>query len=170
MKNFLVFAALGLISSIGLACEPEAVMQLAAVRSLYSDPDIARYVCVDNSECTSEEFSRQVEVRAVKLNTEGTPAIQIEPRRKGRQYFSAIFLQEQCRYNMVFAPDTTLSSVKLLKTKKNNFYIARAVERDSTEAWKEYDFSFDLATRQYSAPFARCYMAHGAKIVRVKCE
>ena len=170
MKHPLIFGALCLTSSVGLACESEAVMQLAAIRSLYSDADIARYVCVDNSECTSEEFSRQVEVRTITLNTEGTPAIQIEPRRKGTQYFSAIFLQEQCKYNMVFAPDTTLSSVKLLKTKKNNFYIVRAVERNSTEEWKEYDFSFDRATRQYSAPTARCYKAHGARIVRMTCE
>lgn len=170
MKHLLIFGALGLVSSIGHACEPEAAIQLAAIRSLYSDADIARYVCVDNNECTEEEFSRQLEVRSIRLNTERTPAIQIEPRRKGTQYFSAIFLQEQCKYNMVFAPDTTLSSVKLLKTKKNNFYVVRGVERDSAEAWKEYDFSFDLRTRKYSIPTARCYKALGARNVRVTCE
>lgn len=170
MKHPLLFGLLGFISSIGFACEPETAMRLDAIRSLYSDADIARYVCVDNSECTKEEFSRQLEVRSVTLNAEGTPAIQIEPRRKGTQYFSAIFLLEQCKYNMVFAPDTTLSSVKLLKTKKNNFYIVRAVERDSAVAWKEYDFSFDRVNKQYVAPTARCYEAHGAKNVRVMCE
>lgn len=104
------------------------------------------------------------------MNTERTPAIQIEPRRKRTQYFSAIFLQEQCKYNMVFAPDTTLSSVKLLKTNKNNFYIVRAVERDSAEAWKEYDFSFDLRIRKYIARTTRCYKALGARNVRLTCE
>jgi hypothetical protein len=158
------------MSSVAFACAPEAAMQAAAIRSLYADADIARYVCIDNSECSVEEFSREVEVKAVSLNTDGTPAIQIAPRRKGKQYFSALFLQEQCKYNLVLAPDTAFSSVKLLNTKKDNFYIARAVERDSTEAWKEYDFSYDRVSKQYSAPTIRCFKARGVKSIRVPCE
>lgn len=170
MKHSLIFGALSLISSIGFACEPEAAMRLAAIRTLYADADIARYVCSGNNECSIEEFASRVDVKPVKLNTEGTPAIQIEPTRKGNQYFSAIFLQEQCKYNMVFSPDTTLSSVKLLKTTKNRFYIVRAVERDSTHAWKEYDFAYDPATKRYSAPTTRCFQIRAAKSVLVPCE
>ena len=170
VRRRLLFAVLSLLSSAGFACEGEGEMQLAAVRTLYADADIARYVCIDNSECSIEEFFSQVSIKAVTLNTAGTPAIQIEPKRKGTQYFSAIFLQEQCKYKMVFAPDTTLSDVKLLKTKKNNYTIVRAVERESTEAWKEYDFSYDLATRQYRATTTRCFKARGARIARVRCE
>ena len=170
MRQQLLFAFISLLSSAGFACEDEGAMQLAAVRTVYADADIARYVCIDISECSIEEFFRQVEIKAVTLDAAGTPAIQIEPRRKGTQYFSAIFLQEQCKYTMVFAPDTTLSSVKLLKTKKNNYYILRAVEHESTDSWKEYDFSYDLASRQYSKPTAHCFKARGDKIARVTCE
>lgn len=170
VKRRPIFGALILMSSVAFACEPETTMRSAAIRSLYADADIARYVCIDHVECSIEEFSRQMEVKPVKLNTEGTPAIQIEPRRKGNQYFSALFLREQCKYNLVFAPDTTLSSVKLLKTKKHNFYVLRAVERESTEAWKEYDFSYDLESKRYGAPTTRCFRAGGAKAVRMTCE
>lgn len=145
-------------------------MRLGALRILYADADIARYVCVDNSECDIEEFATQLEVKAVALNTVGSPAIQIEPKLKGRQYFSALFLQEKCRYEMILAPDTTLSDVRLLKKKKNNFYMVRAVEIDSTEAWKEYYFSYDLAIKQYGAPAIRCFKTSGTNNVSVKCE
>lgn len=143
---------LSLISPVVLACGPEAAMRLEAIRTLYADPDVARYVCVDDGACDIEEFSRQLEVMAVSLSTAGAEGIQIEPLRKGAQYFSALFLRDQCRYKMVFAPDTTLSGIKLLKKQKNNFYVLRAVERDSAQAWKQYDFAYDPATRQYAAP------------------
>jgi len=143
---------LSMISPVVLACGPEAAMRLEAFRTLYADPDVARYVCVDDGACGIEEFSRQLDVTAVSLNPAGAEGIQIEPSRKGAQYFSALFLRDQCRYKMVFAPDTTLSGIKLLKRQKNNFYVLRAMERDSAEAWKEYDFAYDPATRQYAAP------------------
>lgn len=161
---------LSLFSPIVVACEKEATMRLDAIRTLFADPDIARYVCVDNGECSIEEFSGQVEMKMLSLNPEGAAAIQVEPMRKGKQYFSAIFLQDQCRYRMVFAPDTTLSDVKLLKTQKNHFYMLRAVERDSTEAWKEYEFSYDPVARQYTDPRTRCFRVVGRKSVIVKCE
>lgn len=170
MRNFVLIVVLSLFSPMVSACEPEATMQLDAVRTLYADPDISRYVCVDNAECSLEEFSGQIEIKVVSLNPKGAAAIQVEPMRKGKQYFSAIFLQDQCRYKMVFAPDTTLSDVKLLKTQKNNFYMLRAVERDSTEAWKEYEFSYDPVARQYTDPRTRCFKAVGGKNVIVKCE
>lgn len=159
-----------LISSAVLACEPEAAMRLEAIRTLYADSDIARYVCVDDGACGVEEFSRQVDVSPVSLNPAGAEGIQVEPSRQGAQYFSALFLRDQCRYKMVFAPDTTLSGVKLLKKQKNNFYVLRAVERDSAQAWKEYDFAYDPATRQYAEPAVRCFRAAGGKNNAVKCE
>ncbi|MYN20617.1 hypothetical protein GTP81_28140 [Rugamonas sp. FT107W] len=161
---------LSLISPVVLACEPEAALRLEAIRTLYADPDIARYVCVDDGACGIEEFARQIDVRTVSLSPAGAGGIQVEPVRKGAQYFSALFLRDQCRYKMVFAPDTTLSDVKLLKKQKNNFYVLRAVERDSAQAWKEYDFAYDPATRQYAEPAARCFSAAGGKNNVVKCE
>jgi hypothetical protein len=170
VKKVFFTGLLSILSSVVLACEPEAALRLDAVRTLYADPDVARYVCVDNGQCGIEEFTSQLEVKPVALSPKGGAAIQVEPLRKGRQYFSAIFLQDQCKYKMVFAPDTTLSDVKLLKQQKNNFYILRAVERDSTEAWKEYDFAYDPVALQYSEPKTRCYKSAGGKNVVVKCD
>ena len=170
MKRYFLVGLLSLFSSVVLACDSESTTRLEAIRTLYADSDIARYVCTDNGECSIEEFSKQLDIKEISLNPEGAAAIQIEPMRKGRQYFSAIFLQDQCRYRMVFAPDTTLSSVKLLKKQKNNFYMVRAVERDSTEAWKEYDFTYDAVAQQYSDPKTRCFRARGGKNRIVKCE
>lgn len=170
MKKCFLVAILSLFSPVVLACDAESTMRLDAVGTLYADADIARYVCTDNGECSIEEFSKQLEIKAISLNSEGAAAIQIEPMRKGKQYFSAIFLQDQCRYRMVFAPDTTLSSVKLLTKQRNNFYMVRGVERDSTEAWKEYDFTYDAVARQYSDPKTRCFRASGGKNTIVKCE
>ena len=137
---------------------------------MYADADLARYVCVENGECDIGEFSAQLEVKPVSLGPNAPAAIQIEPVRKGRQYFSAIFQLDQCKYQLLFAPDTTLSDVKLLQQQKNNFYILRAVERDSTGAWKEYDFVYDPKARQYGEPATRCYRSKGGKDIKVKCD
>ena len=168
MKTLLI-GILGSFSSTVFACGPESTMLQEAVRQTFADPDIVRYVCLD-SDCTIEEFSEKIDIKAVALNSKGTAGIQIEPLLKGKQYFSAIFLKDQCKYRMVFAPDITLSSVRLIKKQKNNFYVVRAVERDSVGAWKEYDFAYDAAVKQYSEPEMRCFRTSGGKNVVVKCE
>jgi hypothetical protein len=161
--KLLLTCLLSVASSAAIACGPEAAMRLEAIRTLYSDADLARYVCVENGECDLDAFAAQLAVNNVSLGPDASAAIQIEPLRKGRQYFSAIFQLAQCKYQMVFAPDTTLSDVKLLKQQKNNYYILRAVERDSTETWKEYDFAYDPAAHQYGEPTTRCYRAKGGQ-------
>ncbi len=168
--KLLLTCLLSVASSAAIACAPEAAMRREALRTLYSDADLVRYVCVENGECDLDAFAALLAVNSVSLGPDALAAIQIEPLRKGNQYFSAIFQLAQCKYDMVFAPDTTLSDVKLLKQQKNNYYIMRAVERDSTEAWKEYDFAYDPAAHQYGEPTMRCYRAKGGKSMTVKCE
>jgi hypothetical protein len=157
---------------VASACEAEAHLRADALRTLYADQDITRYVCVDNEKCSFEDFSRQLETKQISLGPESTTslAIQVEPLRKGRQYFSAVYLLDQCKYHMVFAPDTTLSGVKFLKQIKNNFYVLRAIERNSAESWKEYDFAYDSPVRQYNLMKTRCFRMGENKTLNVKCD
>jgi hypothetical protein len=171
MKSVLFAAALmpGLCSTAAHACGPEPVMREQAVRALYADADVARYVCVDNGDCAIGEFASKLDVKPVTLGP-GITGIQVEPQQKGLQYFSALFRQQDCKYEMVLAPDTTLSSVKLLPRQKNALYMVRAVERDATDVWKEIDFAYDPAQHQYALAATRCYRARGGKAVTVRCD
>jgi hypothetical protein len=72
----------------------------------------------------------------------------------------------------VFAPDTTLSGVKVLNKVKNNFYVLRAVERDSANSWKEYTFAYDAPAGQYNVTKTQCYryQASEDKAISMKCD
>lgn len=170
IKYFAGIALCG-FSYQAFACGAEADMRTEALRALYSDVELTRYVCVENNDCAFDEFARRVDVQPVTLSpAPAAPAIQVEPQHKGLQYFSAIFVQDQCKYRMVFAPDTTFSGVKVLKQQRNHYYVLQAVERDSAEAWKEYDFAYDPKERQYGLASTRCYEAHGTRNVAVSCD
>lgn len=168
MKTVLI-GILGLFSSTVCACESERMMLLEAVRQIYADPDIVRYVCTAG-DCPIAEFAEKIDIQPVSLNSQGAAGIQIEPVLKGKQYFSAFYLKDQCQYRMVFAPDTTFSNVRLIRKEKNNFYMLRAVERDSAEAWKEYYFAYDPEIRQYTEPEMLCFSTSGGENGVVKCE
>lgn len=71
VRKCCIAVLLSMISPVVLACGPEATMRLEAIRTLYADPDVARYVCVDDGACGIEEFSRQLDVIPVSLNPAG---------------------------------------------------------------------------------------------------
>lgn len=170
MKSLFLIAILSAFPTIVFAHEAESAMRLEAIRTIYSDPDIVRYVCPDSGNCDIHEFSEKLDINTILLNVKGAKGIQIEPTNKGAQFFSAIFLQEQCKYKMVFPPDITFNGVKILAKQKNNFYVLRATERESAEAWKEYEFSYDATAHQYSDPKTRCFRVSGGRTTSVKCE
>lgn len=157
-----------------LACEPESQMRTEAIRMLYADPDLTRYVCVANPDCGMDEFAAQLDVTPVALSPSAlnskVQGLLISPTRKGSQFFSAVYMLEQCRYVMVFAPDTTFSDLKVIPKVRSGFYMLRAVERDSADTWKEYDYSFDLGARQYSNASVHCYRFRHSTKTAVPCD
>jgi hypothetical protein len=163
-----------MVSSSASACPQDESARSGALRTLYSDADLVRYVCVENSECSFSEFSEQLDVKTVDLNgghvVAPVPGLQVEPLRKGRQYFSAVFARNGCNYELVFAPDTAFSDLKILKEQKNGFFLLRAVEPCSDQEWKEYDFTYDPSASSYSETRTRCYRVRGAKRMNVKCD
>ncbi|GGY28613.1 hypothetical protein GCM10007387_08470 [Pseudoduganella albidiflava] len=96
--------------------------------------------------------------------------MQVEPARKGRLYFSAIFVKEKLGYRLAFAPDLGFSDVKLLRQQDGGYYMLRAVERDSAEAWKEFDFRYDPIAQQYIQVRTRCYyVGTSGKVIQAGC-
>jgi hypothetical protein len=96
------------------------------------------YVCMEHNRCSFAEFTDGLEVTSVRLG-QATPAsprlgIKVEPQHNGLQYFTSLFILEPCRYRLIFAGDTSLSGVKLLRKQRDGFYLLRANERESNSA------------------------------------
>lgn len=139
-------------------------MRAEALRALYTDSDVVAYVCTGATPCDIGVSARGLEVTPLSLG-EATSAlalsgIKVEPQRKGRQYFTNIFVREQCRYRPIFSGDTSLSGVTLLPQQVNGFHLLRAYERGSALGWKEYDYAYDTAIRYYRLRRTRCFQAN----------
>lgn len=168
----IIFLALIFVfySSRGSCCVDSPLARTEAARSLYADRDIVNYVCIDEAECKFEAFFSRLTLKDVSLNNSGAQGLQIEPKTKGRQYFSAIFLNDRGKYHLVFAPDTSYSDVSIRKTSLNKFYPVVAIERESTDKWKEYTFNFDAVHMQYMNPQVQCVAKRGNHTIFSKCE
>lgn len=117
-------AVLSAVSATALACAPEDDMRRAALRILHKDAELVQYVCVDDANCRFDDIAGRLDVSPIALGP-AMPAILVEPQSKGSQYFSAIFIQERCKYRMVFAPDTAFSGVQALPARRNGFNVLR---------------------------------------------
>jgi len=159
-------------SSLVSACPAESVLPSDAVQALYKNSEVLQYICVENLNCSADEFMKGLEVKEVNLSSiprERRRALLVEPVKKGRQFFSAVFLVKDGESRMVFSPDTTLSGLKILPISKNRLYILRGTERESNEAWKETDYGFDRQSQQYKQVATRCFRENDGKSIQVKC-
>ncbi|WP_165497821.1 hypothetical protein [Pseudoduganella albidiflava] len=168
-------AMVSVLCSPSVSADPSDLdQQSAALRTLYDDAEVNRYVCSDDPACDFEEFSSRLDARNVALTSSSAPSflmgMQVEPARKGRLYFSAIFVKEKLGYRLAFAPDLGFSDVKLLRQQDGGYYMLRAVERDSAEAWKEFDFRYDPIAQQYIQVRTRCYyVGTSGKVIQAGC-
>lgn len=160
------------ISSIASACPHESKLPSDALQILYKKPEILAYICVERSNCSKNEFLASLDVKEIILSTrphEEIKAIMVEPIKKGRQYFTAIFMISACKSHMIFSPDTSLSGLKVMPNSKNGLHVLRGTERESTESWKETDYGYNLRAKQYAEIGTKCFSEKNGKTVAVKC-
>lgn len=161
-----LFLCLFCFSAAVAARAPAIVVPPDAARILHTDPEVVAYVCVDNQSCTVDEFAEGLEATEVLLSAnprEKQAAFMVEPVRKGRQYFSAVFFKTPDGVRMVFAPDTTLSGLQVLPVIKHGYFIVRGTERESNVSWKEIDYGYDRGKKQYLPLNTRCLKYEGGK-------
>ncbi|MES2319853.1 MAG: hypothetical protein V4631_20430 [Pseudomonadota bacterium] len=160
-------------SSVVSACPAEGKLPVDALQMLYRNQEVMEYVCVGNPTCDESEFLANLDVKEINLSSspdKKISAVLVEPTKKGRQYFSAVFVKNACESQMVFSPDTSLSGLKIMTASKNRFYILRGTERDSTESWKETDYGYDSKLKQYTEIKTRCFREKNGKSVAIKCD
>lgn len=162
-----------LFSTVATACPAASKVPTEAARALFQNAEVVEYVCVENKRCSQEEFAAYLDVKEISLGA--TPrkkvdAILVEPSRKGRQFFSAVFVKNAGKFALVFSPDTTLSGIKAMPEIKSDMRVLRGTERESAESWKEIDYGFDLKSKQYSEIRTRCYQQKNGKPASTKCD
>lgn len=159
-------------SAVVSACPAENAVPADALHALYENSEVLNYVCVENPNCSKDEFVKGLEVKELNLGSDPRakqPALMVEPVRKGRQYFSAVFFRTSIGLRMVFSPDLTLSGLKVLPAVKNRLYVLRGTERNSNVSWKDTDYGYDHKNKQYMPITTRCFQDEGGKAVAVKC-
>lgn len=162
-----------LFSSVAAACPAANNVPVEAAQVLFKNTEVVEYVCVENKRCSQDEFAANLDVKPLDLGA--TPrskvdAILVEPSRKGRQFFSSIFIKQASKYTIIFSPDTTLSGIKIVPEIKSGLHVLRGTERESAESWKEIDYGFDCKSNQYAVIRTRCYQQKEGKPVRNKCD
>jgi len=169
----IVAVILALCATDAACCAAEPTLRSGALRSLYGDSDAVQYVCGE-VECTLQEFIKGLATRRLRLAAGATvdDALLIEPQRKGRQYFSALYLldRQACFYRLVFAPDVSASSLRLLASVHDNHYDVRSVQRDSADKWREENFSYEASQSRYVSSVTRCFADVDGKTKSVPCE
>lgn len=170
MKMPLILALLSFGAS---DCRSATNIPLEATQALFKYTEAVEYVCVENESCSHKEFAAKLEVKGLDLGTsprKKLDAILVEPSRKGRQFFSAVFIKQAGKYVIIFSPDTTLSGIKIVPEIKSGLHVLRGTERESAESWKEIDYGFDCKSNQYAVIRTRCYQQKEGKPVRNKCD
>lgn len=165
--------ALAVASSAPSACAAAHNVRLEAAQALYENKEIVGYACVEDKSCSWAEFAANLDVKALNLGAsprKEVDAILVEPSRKGRQFFSAVFIKQAGKYVIVFSPDTALSGLKIVPEIRGDLHVLRGTERESAESWKETDYGFDCKSNQYAAIRTRCYQQKEGKTVRNKCD
>jgi hypothetical protein len=87
-------------------------MRREAIRAIYSDPDIVRYVCPGGGNCDINEFSQRLDIKTILLNAKGVKGIQIEPLNKGSQFFLLSFFRNSANINWYFHLTLRLAASK----------------------------------------------------------
>ena len=164
---------LALHASEAACCAAEKTLRTDAVRSLYGDSDVVQYVCGE-VQCTVQAFAKGLDIRKLRIaaGTTADDALLVEPAKKARQYFSALYLLDRkaCLYRLVFAPDVTASSLTLLPRVHDNHYDVRSFQRDGAAYWREEDFSYDAGKSRYVRIITRCFAWVDDKTKRVPCD
>jgi hypothetical protein len=160
-------------STAATACVAADKLPPGALHTLYKNTELVEYVCVENASCTEGEFAAKIDVKEVNLSSRPQGkfnALVVEPTKKGKQYFTAIFTADPSRPELIFSPDTSMSGIKIMPNSKNNMRILRSTELESTEAWKQTDYGYDAKTKQYMEIKTTCFHEKNGKGIAVKCS
>ena len=170
MISKIVVALLYLICNacLGACLTSEGIK--SAVSMLYLDEDVKRYVCNFEARCSEASFLSQLEVKNILFNSK-KEGLLIEPKAMGKQFFSALFLKEECDYRMIFSPDVSMSGIKMLPVQINGMPKLRATERESNDEWSELEYVFSKKAGIYSFLKKDCYRnAIDNKILKISCN
>lgn len=171
-RRILVLAA-GLQISVANAQVASASPPAEIVAALFQDAELVSYVCADrDGKCSAVEFGGRLEGRSVDIkapSAQPVKAILVEPVRKHRQYFSAIFVKEGTRYREIYSADLSFSGTTILPSVRNGYFMVQGVVRDSNAYWKEVDFIYDSARKYYWPEKTRCFQDVDGEISMREC-
>jgi hypothetical protein len=143
------------------------------VSALFRDKELVVYVCPESDgHCSVAEFGRRLESRKIDVATSPgrtSETILVEPVKKHRQYFSAIFAKHGHEYREIFAADLSMSGITILPTARHGYFVVQAVARDSYADWTEIDFVFDPNSAYYRPEETRCVRNLDGEIAVCEC-
>ena len=161
----------GTVSACPDAGDTRPALPQRVLEQLAANDDVKQYVCAEAASCTAQELGEGLAASGLRLKPAAAAddALLVEPTRKGRQFFSAIFVDGD-NARMVFGPDVSMTGVRVLPRVRNGYYMLRSVSRDSTVEWDEYDFAYDTAKQQYWPAGRKCYAQVQGKAKARKCR
>jgi hypothetical protein len=95
----------------------------------------------------------------------------IEPLNPAKQFFSAVFLKQNCEYKLVFSPDVSQSGIVFLTKTQNNFPVIRSREHESIDRWSDTEYVYSTNSKSYTGKRKQCFRTSvGIKAAVIKCD
>lgn len=142
------------------------------IEYLYKDSELVAYICVEYSKCTASKFGDRLEAKKIHISADPkakTDAILVEPVKKNRQYFSAIFEVRKGKYDPIFLPDTSMSGITVLPASRDGYRLVQAYVHATNADWEEIDFAYDRHKKQYLAAKTACFTSVDDKPIARPC-